>query len=102
MRVIVQESPIHGQGVFAGKLLTRGTWAPLPGELKFPRHVDYRYAVEWDDLLAFDPGPPYRYMNHSEEPNCELRHGEESIRVVVLKDIPPGAELTIDYGYALE
>lgn len=38
------------------------------------------------------------YVNHACEPNCGLRPEGETIRLVAIRDIAPGEELTFDYS----
>lgn len=42
----------------------------------------------------------WRYVNHSEDPNCELRgvRGELELELWAIKDIQPGDELTAQYS----
>lgn len=62
--------------------------------------------------LSLDPSPPFRYLNHSCSPNCMLvllqveyddgTPTEGEIWLEALRDIHPGEELTIDYGWPAE
>ena len=56
---------------------------------------------------AIEPDPPYRFINHSCDPNCELIEweitGEEGkpfyeLWLHTLRAVAPGEELTIDYA----
>jgi SET domain-containing protein len=61
---------------------------------------------------SLEPGEPYRFLNHSCDPNCELllidvededgRLLLPEIWLSALRDIEPGEELTIDYGWPAE
>jgi hypothetical protein len=42
-----------------------------------------------------DPSEPFRYLSHSCDPNAEFR--DKGHWLHALKDITPGAEITIDY-----
>jgi SET domain-containing protein len=97
MSKLVYPSPskIHGTGAFAG--------AELPRDL----HVRIPYRqIKRDHRNAFEGGllplEPFCYLNHSQRPNCEVitnvDRGRELLYLRVLKKIPPGTELTIDYG----
>ena len=65
------------------------------------------YAFDIGDDLSLEPDPPFRFINHSCEPNCEYvwadEEGEVDIRqarrlyVVALRNITQGEQLTIDY-----
>jgi SET domain-containing protein len=43
-----------------------------------------------------------QFINHSCEPNCEIRWEEDHIWIVALRDIAPGEEITFNYTYDLE
>ena len=51
------------------------------------------------DLDARRSGNISRFINHSCQPNCrsELEHGH--IWIIAERDIPPGEEITFDYGF---
>ena len=57
--------------------------------------------------LALEPAAPFRYANHSCDPNCELCSWEETegditpdrVWFTALRAIQPGEELTIDYAW---
>jgi len=67
-----------------------------------------RYCMDLGDSRCLEPGPPFRFMNHSCEPNCIIRWHDIEDRsggtrrrmfVLALDRIAPGEELTIDYGW---
>ena len=109
--VYLDKSPIQGIGVFAKDAIPAGTlfWRLdlhfdrlIPVEIyeaqtgpvrtyldryAYPRRSDPRFIVfEADDA---------RYMNHSDDPNCDVSTGEEAY---VRRDIAAGEELTCDYN----
>lgn len=113
--VYIDKSPIQGIGVFAKTPVTKGEviwrldqrfdrlievelYESLDGPVKsyldryaYPRRSDPRYIVfEADDA---------RYMNHSDQPNCDFRDGDVAY---ALKDIAAGEELTCDYNAFFE
>ncbi len=61
------------------------------------------YGIE--SLL--EPHAPFRYLNHSCEPNCEFDWFDDAgmngdvapVYLIALRDIWPGEELTIDYNW---
>lgn len=67
------------------------------------------YAIDMGSGLSLEPSAPYRFLNHSCEPNCGLVvHEEEDddgvilSREVLLETLRPiqlGDELTIDYAW---
>jgi hypothetical protein len=70
------------------------------------------YCVDLGDDLSLEPAAPFRYLNHSCQPNCVLinvrawnarrRTMERQIWVQSLQPIALGDELTIDYGWPAE
>jgi hypothetical protein len=100
----VRESPIEGRGIFAGRLIPKGTtvWklTEAPGTFvthaelrRLPpdrRHLAYRYRDRY--LLSSDGS---EYMNHSCDPNtCWI----DDETMVASRDIRPGDEVTFDYA----
>lgn len=98
MNVEVRQSDIHGHGVFARACILAGHWQYVYGMLVPVASV---YGFEVDGSVWWEPYPPFRYTNHSNEPNCVVYHDEFGDCTVIeaLRDIEPGEELTIDYGY---
>jgi hypothetical protein len=105
----VVRSSIHGYGLIAtrgyqaGDVITDVDGVPLRrSELQ---NDDYCLVVT-DDLF-FDMVDQTRWINHSCDPNCEIEadvdeDGRVWARVVALRDIRPGEELTFDYAFASE
>jgi len=97
----------HGDGVYACLPFKRGQWIGriygdvVPGD----QGSEYVIDLGHDELL--EPGPPFRFLNHSCEPNCELlnlteerRRGREyEVYVRAIRPIQEGEELTIDYAW---
>ena len=91
-----------------------------------PRHgINAAQAVTWNYLVAallcllvfdpslatlLEPGAPFRFLNHSCEPNCELINytpddaapHEYEVYVCAMRKIKEGEQLTIDYAWAAE
>jgi SET domain-containing protein len=111
---VVHESPVHGRGVFARRLIPAGT-----------RIIEYTgEIVDWDECCrrTEEKGGPIghtfffslnngmlidggsggneaRFINHSCEPNCEAEEDEDSrVYICSLRDIAPGEELNYNYG----
>jgi hypothetical protein len=67
------------------------------------------YCMDFGDDRCLEPSPPFRFMNHSCEPNCRFTwydvtdagESEPTRRmfVLALDEIRPGDELTIDYNW---
>ena len=100
-----------GKGVFARKRFRKGQIiGEAKGRIIVDEEYDSRYCIELSDTHVLEPGAPFRYLNHSCEPNCELfswepdEDGDESMNVHVstLRTIELGEELTIDYAWQAE
>jgi SET domain-containing protein len=106
--VVVKRSPVHGRGVFATKPFRKATriieysgrrilWSSVPGELDDPRM--YYFGLD-DGKTVIDPavgGNEAQWINHSCEPNCEVREKRGRIFIHALRSIKPGEELFYDY-----
>ena len=108
-KVRVKESKI-GKGIFAiekilkGETITDSTGGPVrylsgkeasvyPAELK-------RYLFQTDEDQYCDAGDiedreEADFMNHSCDPNCGI---QGALRIVAMRDIEPGEEITFDYA----
>ena len=106
-----RRSPIHGRGAFTPIEL-------LPGEVIFPtqehrrggRNTRYLRRTRYHSScprhgrgcsIVFPRTSLGSIANHSADPNCELIHWNHyHIAFRVLRTIPAGEEITIDYGPA--
>jgi hypothetical protein len=69
--------------------------------------VAEQYCVDMGQSGSFYPDAPFRYLNHSCDPNCELieltdrnnRDGTPRLWLSSLRPIREGEELTIDYAW---
>jgi hypothetical protein len=106
--VRVGEVP-YGLGVFATRAFFRGERiAVLQGEVIDDADYSSDYCMDLGGTLSLEPDPPFRYMNHSCEPNAKLfilpaerPEAGEYPRLILeaVRTIPPGQELTIDYAW---
>jgi uncharacterized protein len=107
--VQVRRSSIDGKGVFSVARFRRGQrLGELWGEVISVTEADRRARrrkriaiVELDEALAIDArrsASPFRYINHSCQPNSWMRIGDGWIRFYARRAISPGEELTCDYG----
>ncbi len=107
--VEVRRSLIDGKGVFSLVRFRRGQrLGQLWGEVISVAEADRRARrrkriaiVELDEALAIDARrsrSPFRYINHSCQPNTWMRIGDGWIRFYARRGISPGEELTCDYG----
>jgi len=110
--VRVQDSPLHGQGVFAARRIAAGTRViEYLGERVTHAEADRRYAhkgardnhtflfiVNTRTVIdAGVDGNEARFINHSCEPNCESVIEKGRVFIDAIRSIEPGEELTYDY-----
>ncbi|HZD89134.1 MAG TPA: SET domain-containing protein [Pseudolabrys sp.] len=106
VKTYLDKSPIHGLGVFALDDIPKGAkiWRFVEGFdraytlkefARLPKQAReflqlYGYRVDGEVLFTVDYD---RHINHSDEPNTEMRGGY----VIARWDIPKGTEITNDY-----
>ena len=105
-RVTVEQTPRCGKGLFAAAAFKPGqAVGRIRGEVKPPGYAS-EYCMGYRDG-AIEPDAPYRYINHSCDPNCELIEweidGGEGEKLYELwlhtkRAVCVGDELTIDYA----
>jgi len=97
-----------GKGVFARRQFRKGqTIGELTGEIVVNEDYDSRYCIELTETHVLEPDAPFRFVNHSCEPNCELFSWEEDegtpnehrVYLCALRTIRVGEELSIDYAW---
>ena len=97
-----------GQGVFTERSYPAdAVIGEITGELVTDHPSGSSYSFEIDDRTQLEPNAPFRYLNHSCEPNCEFDwfaddgiNGDVApLYLIALRDIRPGEELTIDYNW---
>ena len=107
--VDVRASTIDGQGVFAAESVRkRLKIGEIRGESISVNEARIRATrserimiVELSSKKAIDfsrSSDPMRYTNHSCRPNAQLVIRNGRVEFYALRDIPPGAEITVDYG----
>lgn len=101
----VRQTPA-GKGLFARKLFRkRQAIGHMTGTLIAGDDYDPDYVVDMGDHGVLDPQAPFRYLNHSCDPNCQLLEWEMTrkrapqIWVHAIKTVRPSDQLTIDYGW---
>ncbi|MCW8971692.1 MAG: SET domain-containing protein [Gammaproteobacteria bacterium] len=95
----VDDSGIHGKGLFAKKALKKGRYL---GTYNGPETTDLETGgphvlwAEQDDgtWLGRDGRNILRYLNHHHRPTCEF----DGFDLYALRNIPADSELTIHYG----
>ena len=94
----VEPSPIHGRGLFATRVIAKGTHIGTYLGPPARRDGDYVLWILEDDgtETGINGKNDLRFVNHSYEPNAEF-DGEE---LFATRDISPGEEITAHYGDA--
>jgi len=97
---IISESKIHGLGVMALCDFPKDYTECIHGEY-IPSELDDGTCFEIEGDYSLKPYAPYRYLNHSENPNCEVIELEDfpGLWLSTKQIIKAGEELTIDYGF---
>lgn len=78
---------------------------PIRGVVHDDPQYESDYCMELGEHSALEPEPPFRFINHSCQPNCELfqREAESTdvgqLWLETLCAIEPGEQLTIDYAW---
>ena len=98
-----------GRGVFARRLYRAGdVIGEITGEVMDDPDYGSDFCMDLGDNLTLEPAYPFRYLNHSCQPNCEIvqwqSEGDEieadgRLWLHVLRAIRRGEELTIDYAW---
>lgn len=102
--VEVRESRI-GQGVFVLDDFEPGEClGKVEGEVSTDSEAITQYSAEYTGDSVIEIAPPFRYLNHSCNPNCQLEQDDDvgGLVVVVLRPMRVGEEATIDYGWLAE
>ena len=107
-RVVVKKSPL-GKALFSKAAFEAEEQIGLvTGKLINDPEYGSEYCVAVSDQASLEPAAPFRYLNHSCEPNCQLLTWEDEktkeprLGVFALTEIPPGVELTIDYAWSAD
>ncbi len=98
---------LRGQGVFSTKLLKRyEEIAEITGTVIDDPDYTSSYCIDLGTTLSLEPQAPFRFLNHSCRPNCEIiRYDAETedaipeVWLVATRGIQPEEELTIDYAW---
>lgn len=109
-RLRVSPSPAHRWGVFALEAIPAGRhvieytgeWV-LQIEWRRYRHRDILYLAEYDDEWMVDGatgGSGAEYINHSCDPNLEVRKQDRHLLLFSKRPIAEGDELGYDYRLA--
>lgn len=108
--IVVLDSPIQGKGIFTTKPCEAGEALMIIAGEKINADECVRRENEENNVYIFyNEEDAYidtamtekiRYVNHSCEPNAEVRDRDrESLYLVASRSIQAGEEITIDYDY---
>ena len=105
-KVIVKESEL-GHAVYALRRIKAGVKiGEITGTVIDDPDYGSDYCMECGEGRSLEASAPYRFLNHSCDPNCELIiwEGEApsdwNLCLHSIKAIQPGEELTIDYAWS--
>jgi len=112
---LVKTSPVHGKGVFAKRIIPKGTRIfEYDGERVLKTNLasdlakgltSLTYVMNLDEKYAIDGergGNDSRFINHSCDPNCEVIYFGGIPYIYAMQDIPQGEEINFDYKYGSE
>jgi hypothetical protein len=116
MELVVVAETALGRGVFARRRFSSGyVIGEIRGRVIDDPNYSSRYGMDLGGSLTLEPDPPFRFLNHSCEPNCELfqwSSGDDEedeqddwsrrMWLAATRRILAGEELTIDYGWPAE
>ena len=97
-----------GLGLFAGRCLREDMLlGKVDGELICDAEHSSDYGIDLGGDYTLEPSAPFRYLNHSCDPNCELIWLEpdghdaapSSVIVSSIRPVESGEQLTIDYAW---
>lgn len=94
----VDESPIHGRGLFARKPIAVDALIGEyqgPTTLKNGMHVLWIWSEKRKRWEGIDGKNEMRFLNHSDAPNADWWGTE----LYAIKPIAAGEEITFDYGW---
>lgn len=107
----IGRSPV-GKAVFATRRIFDGTCiGEIEGEVICDDEYRSRYAFDLENGAQLEPAAPFRFVNHSCEPNCAfdligVDHIDQpksrtvrKLLIFAINDIESGDELTIDYNW---
>jgi uncharacterized protein len=110
-RVRIAETPM-GKGVFAIRKFRKDqVIGAISGVVIDDPTYGSAYCMDLGGMRSLEPIEPYRYLNHSCTPNCEIFTWEyetpqptlpTQLFLQALRTIISGEELTIDYAWSAD
>jgi hypothetical protein len=98
-----------GKGVYAQhRFQCDDTISEIFGEIINDPDYESCYCMELDEQRKLEPAYPFKYLNHSCNPNCEIvgydddPEAQDRLWLAAIRTIQPGDELMIDYGWPAE
>ena len=89
--VWIDKTP-YGLGVFSFAFIQKGTpIGRVPGEIIHGEDYSSDYCINAGEEKVLEPGPPFCYLNHSCEPNCQLMHYVREEDVAADEELEIGA-----------
>jgi len=102
----------YGLGVFTLRAFSaREVLGPIEGRIFQDEAYESDYCMELGAVGCIEPDAPFRFLNHSCQPNCclmeyEIEHEDgtchQELWLSVEAAIVPGEQMTIDYGWPAE
>jgi hypothetical protein len=103
----------YGLGVFAlREFSAREVLGPIEGKYFDDSVHESDYCMSLGESGCIEPDAPFRFLNHSCQPNCRLMEYEvddenggpsqSELWVMVETAVAPGEQMTIDYGWPAE
>jgi SET domain-containing protein len=112
-KLFKKESDVHGYGVFASEEISSGKQlieycgqriTPIAAQVRDVMYaksgVSYLFNV--NEKIVIDGGVNgnlSRFINHSCDPNCEIKIIDERVFIYSKKFIKKGEEITFDYNF---
>ena len=103
---------VCGLGVFSIRSFsTREVIGPIEGQVFDSDLYESDYCMSLGENGCIEPDAPFRFLNHSCQPNCSLQEYEieqddgkcaGELWLTVDREIAPGEQMTIDYGWPAE
>jgi SET domain-containing protein len=105
-RLELRVSPVHRFGLFAAEWIPRnrkvieysGEWLTIDQADERAGYSDYLFQFDQDWVIDGGvDGSGAQFINHSCEPNLQVRHHGRHLNLMSVRPIDAGEELTIDY-----